>query len=298
MDDGPVDDGVDHQLPDPQLALRGRPDPAPGAPHLGARVFLDRRRLPGRDHAPAPVRLRARRAGAPAGLRHLRDRLVGHQHGARARPQLADPGRAARPLGPGRGLGQPGGHEGDRGMVPGARARVRGRALQHRSLVRLDARAAAGGLGHPQLRLADGVRDHGGDRARLGRVLAPLLRLARPPPRPQPRGAPAHHGGPGAAPRRRRPPLARPDPAPAELLGHRPAALPGRSHLGHADVLGPALPEPGPALRPQADRDVRLDAVPGRGCRLLRGRHDQPLPAARAASRSSTRAAGPSRPAR
>ena len=45
-------------------------------------------------------------------------------------------------------------------------------------------------------------------------------------------------------------------------------AVPGRPDLGHADLLGAALPEPGAALRPQADRAVRVDAVPRGGRRV------------------------------
>ena len=133
-------------------------------------------------------------------------------------------------------------------MVPGARARPGRRALQHRRLGRLDAGAAAGGLGDPQLQLADGLRDHRRARARLGRALAALLstspdrhRAAR-----APRSASYIAAGQEQHLARRRP---RPSPrqilAPAQLLGHRPAALPGRSDLGHADLLGAALPEPG-----------------------------------------------------
>ena len=51
--------------------------------------------------------------------------LISMAHGAR--PQLAGAGRAARAAGARRGLGQPGGHEGDRGVVPGPRARPRRR---------------------------------------------------------------------------------------------------------------------------------------------------------------------------
>ena len=73
----------------------------------------------------------------------------------------------------------------------------------------------------------------------------------------------------GVAPARRRPtPVDRLDRTAAQLLGHRAAAVSRRPDLGHADLLGAALPDDGAALRPEADRAVRLDAVSGRGPRM------------------------------
>ena len=48
----------------------------------------------------------------------------------------------------------------------------------------------------------------------------------------------------------------------AQFLGHRAAALSRRSDLGHADLLAAALPDDGAAFRSEADRAVRLAAVP------------------------------------
>ena len=50
----------------------------------------------------------------------------------------------------------------------------------------------------------------------------------------------------------------------AQFLGHRTAAFPDRSHLGHAVLLGAALSDHRAPFRPQAYRALCLDAVPGR----------------------------------
>ena len=57
-------------------------------------------------------------------------------------------------------------------------------------------------------------------------------------------------------------------PAPAEFLGHCLAAVSRRPDLGHADLLGAAVLDLGARIRPEANRHVRLAAVPGRRPRL------------------------------
>ena len=148
-------------------------------------------------------------------------------------------------LGFAEGSANPGGHEGDGGVVPGEGARARRRRLQHRRVGRLDAGAAARGLGDPRLQLAVGVRDHRRHRPGLGGAVAVLLSTRRTATRALGAEERAlHRGGPGAAPGRRRPrPSIARDPAAAQLLGHRAAALPGRSDLGHADLLAAAVPD-------------------------------------------------------
>ena len=49
---------------------------------------------------------------------------------------------------------------------------------------------------------------------------------------------------------------------PAELLGHRHPAVPCGSDVGHADVLAAALSDDRTGIRSEADRDVRVAAVP------------------------------------
>ena len=88
--------------------------------HHHAGILLDRRHVPDRDHAAADLRLRARRARPQARPGDLRHGLVAHQHGARPGAQLADARRAARPAGIRRGLGESRRHEGDRRVVPRA----------------------------------------------------------------------------------------------------------------------------------------------------------------------------------
>ena len=107
--------------------------------------------------------------GLKTGLRDLRRRVVVHQHGARPGPQLDGALLAARTARARRRLGQPRGDEGDLGVVPGAGARPGRRRLQHRRVVRVDARAAARGVGDHLLQLADGVRPDRRARPRLGR---------------------------------------------------------------------------------------------------------------------------------
>ena len=50
---------------------------------------------------------------------------------------------------------------------------------------------------------------------------------------------------------------------PAELRGHRHPEVPCRSDVGHADVLAAALPDDRTWIRSEADRDVRVAAIPG-----------------------------------
>ena len=269
---GAVDARLDHQLPDAQHARRGGADAAPGSAHHHAAVLLDRRRLPGRDHAAAALRLRARRAraeGRASPSSPIAWSLISMAHGLAHNWQAFAGLRGL--LGLAEGSANPAGMKATAEWFPAQRARPGRRGLQHRRLGRLDARAAAGRLGDPRLQLAGGVRDH---RRRSGWCgwCCGCSSTSRP---TGTRALSASErdyivGGPGAAPRRRRhagPSIARILRA-AELLGHRAAALPGRSDMGHADLLAAALPEHGAALRSEADRAVRLAAVPGRGSRL------------------------------
>ena len=278
VDDRPGDAGADHQLPDPQHARRGRPDAAPGAPHLR------RASTPG-SSAPSRSRSCCSRSAATcstcSGSSSASPSSRSPGRSSAWRTALAHNwqmlGRAARPAGLGRRLGQPGGHEGHRGMVPGARARARRRALQHRRLVRLDARAAAGRLGDPQLRLAVGLRDH---RRRSGwsGSCSGSSSIDSPDRHPRSRAEERPLIAAGQEP---------------HLAGETAAPVARSTSLRQRNFWGIALPrflaDPTwgtltfwvplylstvAALRPQADRAVRLDAVPGRGPRLpVRRRH-------------------------
>ena len=111
-------------------------------------------------------------------------------------------------------------------------------------------------------------------------AVADLLPLARSTSEALRRRTRLHRLGAGAAPERRRhPAVDRTHPAPAEFLGHRVAAISRRPDLGHADVLDAALPELGAALRSEADRALRLDAVPGRRPRRDVRRRREPVAA-------------------
>ena len=113
----------------------------------------------------------------------------------------------------------------------------------------------------------------------VGRAVAAASISRRDGTRGSRRRAQLHHRGPGEASARRRP---RPSIGrilrAAQLLGDRAAAVPGRSDVGHADLLAAALPEHGPALRSEADRAVRA------GCRFW-----PPISAACSAGRSASR---------
>ncbi len=55
---------------------------------------------------------------------------------------------------------------------------------------------------------------------------------------------------------------------PAQFVGHRPAPIPRRSGLGHADLVDAALSHHRPPFRPRPDRDVRRSALHRRRSRL------------------------------
>ena len=147
--------------------------------HLDATVFVGPERLSVRHHAATALRLCDGQRRAEARVRDLRDRVVLHQHGARAREQLADALRPARAAGIRRRIGQSGRDEGDVGMVSGARTRPRRRLLQHGRVRGLDARGAARGMGDPGAQLAVRVRAHRRDWTRLGHALAAVLSISR-----------------------------------------------------------------------------------------------------------------------
>ena len=71
---------LDRQLPDANRSLGRRADVAERPAHRRAAVFVDRRRVPGRDHAATPLRLCAGRDRAEARLCAVRRRVVAHQH--------------------------------------------------------------------------------------------------------------------------------------------------------------------------------------------------------------------------
>ncbi len=185
---------------------------------------------------------------------------------------------AARAPGPGRGLGQPGRYEGDRGMVSRPASAAWPAASSTSGLRRVDARAAlvAWAILSYDWQTAFVITGRSGS---SGRALAPLLRHARPAPRAALPEKPSSSWRARSGTSPAAPPVAARHPAPAQLLGHCPAALPGRPHVGHADVWVPLYLSQ-VRTSTSADRDVRLDAVPGRGYRVLRRRHDQPLLAA------------------
>ena len=185
---------------------------------------------------------------------------------------------AARPAGARRGLGQPRGDEGDVGVVPRKGARARRRRLQHRRVLRVDARAAPRGVGHHRLQLAGSLRPDRRARPRVGRAVVVALRVAREACGPLSGGAASHRLRAGATPSERRNTALGPkDSRAAELLGDRAAEVSRRSDVGHAHVLAAALSRERPGLRPETDCAVRLVAIPCGRYRLPVWRHDQPV---------------------
>ena len=167
-------------------------------------------------------------------------------------------------------------------MVSRERTRIRGRTFQHRRVGRLDARAAARGVGHSAynwqtafvitgivglawvalwLAFYNAPDKHPGlSEAERNYIIA---------------GQEKHLQGDGT-----RPSILQHSRA-TKFLGHRPPTLSCRSDLGHADVLDAALSVHGAALRLEADRAVRLDAISRRGFRLhvwRSGRDVSPAP--------------------
>ena len=183
---------------------------------------------------------------------------------------------------------------------PAKRARARRRRLQHRRVGRLDAGAAARRLGDPRLQLADRVRHHRRPRPRLGRAVAAVLPVARRSTRAlsaQERdyiaaGQEAHLRGDGHGRRSRR------------LLRQRNfwgIALPrflADPTWGTLTFWVPLYLTTVRGIRSEADRAVRLAAVPRRRSRLPVRRRRQHR-AAEARREPDQRAAlAPSRSAR
>ena len=280
VDDRPVDARGDHQLPDAEHARRRGADAHPGPAHHHAAVLVDRRHVPGRDHAAAARRLRARRARPEDRLRDLRRRVVAHQHGARAGAQLAGVRRAARSARARRGVGESGGHEGDVGVVSGegARASPAASSTSARRSARCSRRRWSRGRSSPttgRRRSSLPARSAScGSCCGCCSITRPRsIRRSRTAERDYIiSGQEAHLQGDG-----RRPSI-RTDPRAAELLGHRAAAVSRRSDVGHAHVLAAALLDHGPALRSETDRAVRA------GCRSW-----PPTSAACSAARSRSR---------
>ena len=242
VDDQPDHAGLDHQFSDPQHAGGRRP-------HAAAATCISARgSIPGssaRFKAPSWLQPVCGYVldvlGLKIGFALFARRLVAGQHGAwlGARAGRRLPGCAGC-SGFTEGSANPGGHEGDGGMVSRQRTRIRRRPVQYRRLCRFHARAAAGRLGDPALQLAGRFRDHRRPRPGLGGAVAAILSVAGQTP-----GSFAKRSAPISPQGRRsickatarRPSMAA-DPAAAQFLGHRLPALPGRSHLGHADVFG------------------------------------------------------------
>ena len=241
--------GVDHQLPHAQHARRSprrrcsRTSTSPtqqyswivGAFQVAIMLqpicgyVLDTRRPEARASrsSRSPGRSSAWRTGSPAAGRR--------SFGLRALLGFAE------------GSANPAGMKATSEWFPATRARPRRRVLQHRRVARLDARAAARGVGDPDAttgssRSCSPARSaSSGSRCGCCSTSRPrrtrALSAAR---------ARLHPRRPGAAPRRRR---ARPSIATilaaAELLGHRDPAVPRRPDVGHADVLAAALSDDG-----------------------------------------------------
>ena len=235
MDDRPDHAGLDHQLPDAQHAGRGRS-------RRCSRTCTSRTQqyswivgaFQGAIMAQPICGYVLDVLGLKIGFAifAIAWSLVNMAHSLRQ--QLAGVCLAARPAGICRRLGQPGGHEGDCGVVSRQRARTGRRRLQHRRLGRLHGRAAAGGLGHSGLQLAGGVRDHRQPGPGLGGAVAVVLSIAATgTPRSRkrrrttsPSGQEKHLPSDGS-----RPSLAE-DSQAAQLLGNRAAAFSGRSRPG------------------------------------------------------------------
>ena len=243
VDGGPADGGLDRQLPHAQHPRGRRTERAEGSGHHDTAVLVDSERIPDHDHAAADLRLRDGHDRPQARVCDLRDRLVVHLHGARPGRRLADAVRVACTSRLRRRLGQPGGHEGDRGVVSRHRARPGRRVLQHGRLARIDAGRAAGRLGHPHARVAVRVRAHRAGRPRLGSALAGVLRAAVKASCAVAGGTRLHTSWSGIAPCGQREAGDCEAPPGAELLGHRDSAIPGRPDVGHADLLAAAVPD-------------------------------------------------------
>src|SRR3954465_8951539 len=149
-------------------------------------------------------------------------------------------------------------------MVPGARARPCRRLLQHGRVGGLDGRGAARRVGHPDAQLAVRLRPHRRNWTLLVRSLAAVLSIAGETQNAVTTGTRLHPLGPGAPPRRRRQTFFPECACPAELLGHRHSEVSGGSDVGHADVLVTALSHDGTWIRSEANRPVRVAALPSR----------------------------------
>src|SRR5262249_1380784 len=128
------------------------------------------------------------------------------------------------------------------------------------------ARAAAGRLGDSLIQLADGVRRYRYHRPGMGDIVARVLRSAFETPGALRNRTRLHRPRPGKASGERWLASVRLQTASAaQLLGHRTAALSRRPDLGHAHLLGAALSFHHASFRPEANRAVRLDALPRGG---------------------------------
>ncbi len=261
------DDRHRDQLPDPFDPRRRRADDDGRPRHHHRAVQLDHRRLSARHHAPAGRRLHSRSCRPAHRPCPLRRRLGPDHHGPRPGLWLEDAGRPARRARLCRRAGHPGGLKVVAEWFP---ARERGFAAGIYNLGASfggDAGATARLLGDLDVELARRLRPRRRARPGLGLAVAADLRRAEHPGRSTAErehieaGQEAHLGR-----RPPRPPLYIAQPA--QLLGHRFAAFPRRSDVGHADLLDAALSDHGARLRPWPDRAVRLAALRRRRCRL------------------------------
>ena len=165
--------GVDHQLPHAQHAV-GRGADLLTDLHITTQQYswiLER--LPGRDHAAAALRLRARHVGLKLGFAifAVAWSFISMAHGLAGSWQALAGLRAL--LGFAEGSANPAGMKATSEWFPAARARPGRRLVQHRRVARLDAGAAARRVGDPDVQLAVRVRDH--RRVGLGWVALWLL---------------------------------------------------------------------------------------------------------------------------
>ena len=266
------DPGDGTQLSGPLDAVCGCPDAQGGILHEHRGLLLGRPRIPGELHGDADRgRQRTRCARHAAGLFHLRGRLGAGQHGACPGNRDLESCGLPRPARRDRGCRHPGGCQGGVRMVPAPRTPAGHQHVPDGHKCRQYDRAAAGGVLHPVVGLAIGLRGNGRAQPGLGgamvvglshprRAQRPERGRARPYRQRSQRGPGRQAGNPKASPQV------------TQLLGHRHSSLPCRTGLANVQLLHPALSGGGVAARPQEHRAVGLAAIPGGGLRQSGGR--------------------------
>ncbi len=271
--------GRDHQLPHAQHAVGRRPDGPDGPRDHDAAVLVDRRRLSGRHHAAADLPATCWTSSASSwASRSLRSR----GRSSRMAHGLAGSWTALfwlrGLLGLAEGSANPAGMKATSEWFPAQERGLAGGVF--------NIGASFGSMLAPPL-VAWAIIAHNWQTAfvltgALGLVWVGLwLWLYESPAKhPALSAEERHHivSGTGTAPPERwDPSLDRKDSRATELLGHRPAALPGRSDLGHTHVLAAALSHERAWLRPETDCALRLAAVPCGRYRLPDWGHHQPV---------------------